>query len=272
MDVFPRPDIAKGLFSEYLNDNPISVDARAHFADGFPFLLAPLAQVKGMSSAVPTPPSGGRKGKGAPAHGHGHPVHRLMDAAAHSAGAVQTQAHALSRWMQDGAAGVSSSAIGGALGVARGLNEELDKQRRELLENAVALQKEGIEMLAALIKQSTEDEIQGGTALSVVHQAFPSLSPFSNGFDTYNREDVARPSLSPTPFAPDAIGIKIEPTMNFTHRLFFTTVHVYLLLLFVLSLPGSYTTRRLVIVKRRILETKQFVESQSHFFAQVQRT
>jgi hypothetical protein len=47
--------------------------------------------------------------------------------------------------------------------------------------------------------------------------------------------------------------------MNFTHRLFFTTVHVYLLLLFVVSIPGSINTR--LVAKRRILETKKFMES-----------
>merc|ERR1719401_1041480 len=89
MDVFPRPDIAKGLFSEYLNENPISVDAKARFADGFPFLLAPLAQVKGMSSAVPPPSS--KKGKISPTNSHSNPVLRLMDAAVHSVGVVHTQ-------------------------------------------------------------------------------------------------------------------------------------------------------------------------------------
>jgi len=53
VDIFPSPDVARGIFYEYLRgDDPISVDARDHFSDGFPFLLAPLAQVKGISSPV----------------------------------------------------------------------------------------------------------------------------------------------------------------------------------------------------------------------------
>merc|ERR1719401_799574 len=36
MDSFPRPDIASGIFYEYLRDsNPMSPDARMHFTDGF---------------------------------------------------------------------------------------------------------------------------------------------------------------------------------------------------------------------------------------------
>eukprot|EP00571_Detonula_confervacea_P009096 CAMPEP_0172317146 /NCGR_PEP_ID=MMETSP1058-20130122/30651_1 /TAXON_ID=83371 /ORGANISM="Detonula confervacea, Strain CCMP 353" /LENGTH=1163 /DNA_ID=CAMNT_0013031633 /DNA_START=128 /DNA_END=3619 /DNA_ORIENTATION=- len=251
MDIFPRPDIAKGIFSEYLNDSPISQDAKSHFADGFPFLLAPLAQVKGMSSAVPQSHEPPKKLKSPSSH---NPMHRLMDAAVNSVGAMNTQAHTVSKWMQDGAAEMSSSALGSAVGVARGLSEELDKQRMELLENAVAFQKEGMEMLSSLIKLSKEND---GSALTIVNDAMPSLSPFSNGFETYNQDEGFSPEIMP-----DEIGIKIEPTMNFTHTLFFTTVHIYLLLLLVVSIPGSNNTR--LVVKRRILETKKFVQSQSH--------
>jgi hypothetical protein len=250
MDTFPRPDIARGIFSEYLNDNPISLDAKARFADGFPFLLAPLAQVKGMTSAVPNTSHESAKKLKSPSSQN--PMHRLMDVAAHSVGAMNTQAHSLSRWMQDSATEVSSTAIGGALGVARGLSEELDRQRMDLLESAVALQKEGMEMLSSLIKLSSEDD---GLALVIGKQAKPSASSWA-----YDE----RVGLNPTPRAMvlDEIGVRIEPSMNFTHSLFFATVHIYLLLLFVVSLQGSHSAK--VVVKHRIQETKKFVESQSH--------
>jgi len=249
MDTFPRPDIARGIFSEYLNDNPISQDAKAHFTDGFPFLLAPLAQVKGMSSAVPQAQESVKEIKSPSSH---NPMHRLMDFTMSSVGAVNTQAQTVSKWMQDGASEMSSSALGSAMGVARGLSEELDKQRMELLENAVDFHKDGMEMLSSFIKLPKEDD---GSALTIVNDVMPSLSPFSAGFETYNRVDAPE-------IMPDEIGIKIEPKMNFTHTLFFTTVHIYLLLLLIVSIPGSNTTR--LVVKRRILETKNFVQSQSH--------
>mmetsp|Transcript_34871 Transcript_34871/g.74348 ORF Transcript_34871/g.74348 Transcript_34871/m.74348 type:complete len:1212 (+) Transcript_34871:333-3968(+) len=258
MDIFPRPDIARGIFAEYLNNNPISLDAKAHFADGFPFLLAPLAQVKGMSSAVPSHPAH-ESSKGKPkSPTHNNPMHRLVDAAVSSVGAVNTQAQTLSKWMQDSAVSASSSALGGAMGVARGLSEQLDRQRMEILENAAALQKEGMELLSHLIKQSAE--VDGLNALSIMDPSMMASSPFSDGFDAYNE---AVGLQSPPVIMPDEIGIQIEPNMNFTHRLFFTTVHVYLLLLLVLSLPGSSYTTRFVVVKRRILETKKFMEVQS---------
>ena len=47
LESFSSPGMGKGIFFEYLRgDDPISFDARDHFVDGFPFLLAPLAQVK----------------------------------------------------------------------------------------------------------------------------------------------------------------------------------------------------------------------------------
>lgn len=251
MDVFPRPDVARGIFAEYMNNDPISLDAKAHFADGFPFLLAPLAQVKGMSSAVP---SGHRDHETSKGKMKSHsPMSRLMDAAAQGVGAMNTQALAMSKWMTDGAASASSN----ALSVARELGEELDRQRMELLEGAVALQKEGMEMLSHLIMLSTEED---GLALTLVNPArqMPRVSRLSDGFDMYYEDFVG---MTPPKIMPDEIGISIEPTMNFTHRLFFTAVHIYLLLLIVLSLPGnSYT----VVVKRRILETKKlFLKAQS---------
>ena len=88
-------------------------------------------------------------------------------------------------------------------------------------------------MLSLLVKQSTEEE-NNELALAIVNQAMPSLPPFLNRFGS-------KTSAAPSEMMPDDIGIKIVPTMNFTHQLFFTTVHVYLLLLFVLSPPGSYT-------------------------------
>ena len=151
MDVFPRPDIAKGIFAEYLNDNPISLDAKAHFTDGFPFLLAPLAQLKGMSSAIPQSHKPSEEKVKSPSSNN--PMHRMMNAAMNSMDAMNNQAHLMSKWMQDS----SSSAVGSALGLARELSEELDKQRIDLLENAVALQKDGMEMLTSLIKMSAEE-------------------------------------------------------------------------------------------------------------------
>jgi hypothetical protein len=240
MDVFPRPDIAKGIFWEYLNNNPISLDAKAHFADGFPFLLAPLAQVKGMSSTIPQSHDESSIGADAESTSQSrHPMHRFLNAVIHSVDVVNHQAHSFSQWAHHSAVEVSSS----AQGVAHMVGQEIDKHREDLFESVLALQKDGIEMLSSLIKLTAEES---GLALAIVNQAEPKSSPYTTFFDS----DFG---ASPPDVISDEIGVKIEPSMNFTHILFYTTVHIYLLLLFVVSIPCSIDTR---LIKRR-LETKK---------------
>ncbi len=256
MDTFPRPDMAKGIFTEYMNHDPISLDAKSHFTDGFPFLLAPLAQVKGMSSAVPPLQDLTKKAKST----GNNPMLRLMDAAMNSMGVVNSQAQTLSKWMQDGAAEISSNvenALDGAVGVARGITAELERHRMEMIENALLLQEEGLKMISSYMKSSTEGkEMMALTIVDNSNQESRSPFTFSRGsmFDTYSDDETFRSSVPE--ILPDEIGIMIEPTMNFSHRLFFTTVHVYLMLLLVVSFPGSYTKR--MVIKRRISETRKF--------------
>jgi len=242
MDIFPRPEIAKGIFAEYMNKDPISLDAKAHFTDGFPFLLAPLAQVKGMSSAVPqsqTPKKVESQSS--------NPMHRFFDTAMNSFSTANAQASTFSKWMQGSVADVSSNmgnAFGSVVGTARGLGSELDRQRLEFFEIAMTFKEEGMDILSSLMKTST------------IEEPSPSLSPFSPEFDVYSEDSSSQEIV------PDEIGIEIEPSMNFSHSLFFVSVHVYLMLLFVVSFPASYQSK--LIVKRRMVAARKLVEFQSH--------
>ena len=98
-------------------------------------------------------------------------------------------------------------------------------------------------MLSSLIKLTAEES---GLALAIVNQAKPRSSPYTTFFEG----DIG---ASPPDVISDEIGVTIEPSMNFTHILFYTTVHIYLLLLFVVSIPCSIDTR---LIKRR-LEAKK---------------
>ncbi|KAK1732438.1 hypothetical protein QTG54_016832 [Skeletonema marinoi] len=205
MDIFPRPEIAKGIFAEYMNKDPISLDAKAHFTDGFPFLLA-----RWLSTA-------------------------------------NAQASTFSKWMQGSVADVSSNmgnAFGSVVGTARGLGSEFDRQRLEFFEIAMTFKEEGMDILSSLMKTST------------IEEPSPSLSPFSPEFDVYSEDSSSQEIV------PDEIGIEIEPSMNFSHSLFFVSVHVYLMLLFVVSFPASYQSK--LIVKRRMVAARKLVEFQSH--------
>ena len=216
------------------NNDPISPDAKARFADGFPFLLAPLAQVRGMLSAVPPKKSKTQHARSS----HSNPMHRFVDAAVNSMGAMNNQAQNLSKWMQESAASASSNAMNSAVDLGRVINSEMKRQRMELLENAVALRNEGVEMLSSLVKVSLEGEKM---ALALV--AMPSFSPYSAGFKAYSqgREDESETIkyLHKALLETDEIGIRVEPTVNFSHYLFFTSVHAYLFLLIVVSWDTS---------------------------------
>ena len=237
MDVFPRPDMARGIFSEYLNKDPISSDAKDHFADGFPFLLAPLAQVKGMSSAVPIASDSTKK----IGNSSGNPMVRLM---MHPVNLMNSQAHTMSKWMHDGAAEISSTlddALDNAVGIARGVSAEFEKRRMELLDNAFALHDEINSLINSSLERHNEKK-EGHAALIIgSRNGPPSVAPSHVAFD----ENDFRSNL------PDELGIEVEPTMNFSHWLFFATVHVYLLLLVVVSLQdSSYTSKKCVVSRR----------------------
>lgn len=51
----------------------------------------------------------------------------------------------------------------------------------------------------------------------------------------------------------DEIGAKLHPTSNFSRKLFAYTVHLYLMLLFFVSLPESSTSRTTTVVRRKML-------------------
>ena len=133
-----------------------------HFSDGFPFLLARLAQVKGMPLAVPQNPHESSSSSKKTNHPNdGNPMTHLVGVTVHSMDTLNSLAHASSRWMSDGAHEMSStissttgSALEGALGV-------LDRQRVELVENAISLQEEGMRIIGSYIKSSMKDEMMG---------------------------------------------------------------------------------------------------------------
>jgi hypothetical protein len=226
--------MAKGIFSEYMNNDPISLDAKSHFADGFPFLLAPLAQVKGMSSAVPIAHDFPKKTE---SNAMGNPMFRLMMLPVNT---MNSQAHTLSKWMQEGAAEVSST-LDEALGIARGFSAEFEKRRMELLDHAFALHDDINSLITSSLERQGEGDADGNTALAVNSRHASTNAPSSQGH-AFN-DDMLFSNM------PDEIGVEIEPTMNLSHWLFFTIVHVYLVLLFVVSIQdSSYTTK--FVVKR----------------------
>jgi len=240
METFARPDIAEGIFYEYLRtDDPISTELRERVVDGFPFLLAPLVRAKDFhASSSP-----------AKAPEQGNPVFRVMSGVAESA---TSQAVALAGLMQNGAFEAAGHAMNAARSfgdAAHSLGSELDRRRGLLVKHAVLLpeaiinlvsrDKDPIQTVTDWVSGNATPEDPEGPTARKISQGRVFGYPMSRWFsDTYH--------------APDEIGpMKIRPTMTMRRKIFLTLVHLYLLLLLIVSFPGSYTTRTKLVVRKR---------------------
>lgn len=254
MEVFPRPDIAAGIFFEYLRtDDPMSSEFRERVMDGFPFLLGPLAHLKGVSISQPQP---------SVAKSSDTTIMRMLNGWLETATTGAMSMAAIShRAMTEAAtkAGNMARVMGET---ALGLGKELDRRRDLLLKHRVSLPQTMRQL--SVLPQTVFGMIARGEHVETI-QALTSwvatnITPtneHAQELQTVRRESLGRAFgyplsrwFSETYQAPDEIGpMKINPTMNTTRRIFLAFVHVYLLLLFIVSFPGSYTTK--LIVRKR---------------------
>lgn len=268
MDIYPRPDIAEGIFYEYLRyDDPISPELRDRVVDGFPFLLAPLAQVRGINM-------GGSSSQKSTEHVNA--VFRLFSGLSES---LFTSASSMAAATQSAAAVAVTSSMAAAkvMGdVAAGAAKEMERRRELLVKHAVALPEtmsrlpeavsripESVSRLPETISKFPETVkyflSKENDPLQVVSQwVAANITPTEPELQVVRRDSLGRAFgyplsrwFSETYQAPDEIGpMKIHPTMNMTRKVFLAFVHVYLLLLFIVSFPGSYTTRTKLVVRK----------------------
>lgn len=266
MDTFPRPDLASGIFFEYVRtDDPISVDALNHFADGFPFLLAPLAQVKGVFSPVASHGSVDDSTK--VTAGTGSQISRFVG---NLAGSMNSHTSEFVSWVQENADGAASNvgdAFRNAGDAARGFGDNLDRWRISVLTQLASIPEQtanflptkipfikqrGNSMALAMlgdIERESQREWDGGSGNRPEYSQRGRAAPRGKVFRSSIRMLLGDTS-SPTPL-PDEIGPIIPPTMNFWQKLCLLMMsHLYLMMLLIVSLPGSYTTRTKLVVKK----------------------
>jgi hypothetical protein len=254
MDIFPRPDIAEGIFYEYLRyDDAISADFLNNAVGGFPFLLAPLAQVKGVS--MPYSVSEDR-----------HEERSFFKTVGGIADMVSAQTEHLGEWLHDSAnamASRASSAVQLAGDTARGIGEEMDRSRKVLWRQMSSLPESSFHFVASRIQPHRRG------ALSTMPSWMRDMGG-KPGFEEEEEEDDDKPRTPGAPRGrvfrspltqwlgesqeaplPDEIGPMIHPTMTCTRKVFLAMVHLYLLLLLIVSLPGSPNTRTKLVVRRK---------------------
>lgn len=238
IESFARPDIAEGIFYEYLRyDDPISPEFRERVVDGFPFLLAPLAQVRGVKIGSSHPKPHARPNAVLTAVGG------FMESMRHQAGEAAGSARRNAMGMVDNA-GHAARAFGDA---AMEMGKEIDRRRELLVKHSAAAPGTVMKLMAR--DEETISALQNwvtGKApepeVEEVHEE-PILELLSSPLSRWFGDDHYH--------APDEIGpMKIHPTIN---KIILALVHLYLLLLFIASFPGSYSIRTKFVISRKSL-------------------
>jgi len=277
MDIFEDPIIGKGIFHEYLRgDDPMSMDARDHFADGFPFLLAPLAQVKGISSSIPNsqdPASDTKKAQ------ERTPFIKLGKFTDDFFSNVSSRANDASSWVQGNINGGITN-VGNAINAlaknTQNFGSEVDRRREQLMSHLNPEQIVNQLSPEQIMNYISSMQDQSGRFLTSRIPFFrkrqdPKDDEKAKKTDETpskslkRRRDIFRHHLAKMldesstkrPLS-DEIGVIIEPVMSSTHMLFLYMVHFYLVLLLIVSVPDLNTNR--LVVRRSSVST---VDSES---------
>lgn len=225
MAAFERPDIAEGIFYEYLRyDDPISPEFRDRVVDGFPFLLGPLS--RGLHSSTKTSSSQSKTPTG-PGSGFFHALALFVDSCRSQTAEVIGHAGRSVRDAADHTGHAARSMGEAAVEVGR----ELDRRRDLLVKHTVAFSQttgkvlmrdeDTLQALSRWISGEREKLEVEQDLSSVVLQDDPPMPRF----------------LKIAYYAPDEIGpLQFQSSIN---RCVLALVHFYLLLLFIVSFPGS---------------------------------
>jgi hypothetical protein len=257
IDSFDRPDVAAAIFYEYFRlDDPMSRDFLERVVDGFPMLLGPLAQVKGVSSPAMSASTAGSSSKGS---GDQNPLVRAFEGVS---GIVVTSATNVAGIVQQSAIEIGSGAVTAAKSMgdaARNLGEEVELRRKLIGKHVTQFAHQAL----TSIYSGGKDHKAVATIpkwletmpfdMPPEHRS-PTGGKAANGRTFRELSFLARffgSSDTPNDFAPDEITPMIHPSPNVTHRLFLGMVHLYLLLILVVSFPANLSTRTKLVISRK---------------------
>ena len=248
MDIFPRPDIAEGIFYEYLRvDNPISPEFVDRVVDGFPFLLGPLAQIRGIHIGQSSPTKGTAGGNAVLGAMVGFRDFVMSETMAMSEVAKQSMLDTA-----DHVGHMSKMMAETAMEMAK----EADRRRDLLVKHTVAApevlmklmarDEETVQYFVRWMSGQSEPEAVGDDHsnsdenIVLLKPRGPRGRTFGYPLSRWFGEDIH--------YSPDEIEpMMIHPTIN---RFILALVHLYLLLLFIVSFPGSYSTRTKIFHRR----------------------
>jgi len=243
MDRFHRPDIAAGIFFEYLRlDDPMSYDFLDHVVDGFPSLLAPLSQVRGVITPRLTKPSLANKKSLA--------NNRIAKLFGDIGDALASQASNVAGLVHNGANELTNNAVNTMRSVgdaARNLGDEVDR-RRDLIGKhisgfATSFYSRGHKALVPSLPKS----IGNMSNVMIPNEVLQEDDESKNGiFRCLIHFLMHTPSSELDEIAP-----MMHRSSNSSHQYFAGIVHFYLLLLLIVSFPANLTKKtKLVIVRK----------------------
>lgn len=250
MDTFQRPDIAAGIFYEYLRvDDPMSFDFLDRVVDGFPFLLAPLAQVKGVSTPVRSKPDVGSK---ISPLSSSHPAFKIVAGLSET---VSSHAMDFAGFVHNGATEMSNHAINTVRSVgdaARSLGEEMDRRRDIFGKHVNSMAHQALSSFYGRDQKALTVVLPNWVGdMSRLNIGDGSMFDNSPPRGRVFRIPLARLfGIEELPPAPDEIVPMIhQATHTSTRRVFLGLVHLYLLLLLIVSFPHRTTVTKLYVRK-----------------------
>mmetsp|Transcript_36823 Transcript_36823/g.89429 ORF Transcript_36823/g.89429 Transcript_36823/m.89429 type:complete len:851 (+) Transcript_36823:238-2790(+) len=244
MDRFHRPDIAAGIFFEYLRlDDPMSHDFLDHVVDGFPSLLAPLSQVRGVSTPRLNKPSSNSKRTQA--------SHRIAKLFGGIGDALSSQASNVAGLVHNGANELTNNAVNTMRSVgdaARNLGDEMDRRRDSIGKH--------LSGFASLVYSRGQKALVPSLPKSIGNMSNVMIPNEARLEDDDGNSRILRNLIrflmqAPTSTEVDEIVPMIHITSNASQQYFAGMVHFYLLLLLIVSFPANLTTKTKLVVVRK---------------------
>lgn len=240
MDTFARPDMAEGIFYEYLRyDNPISPDLRDRVVDGFPFLLGPFAQVRGIH--IGHHPSTKDNTE--------NPFFRSLASFASTTSSVAADWFDAAHRDFNQMVGETKRHIDTVKQEMHKLSDEFHRRREQMMKQIVSMPQSFMSSLSR-DKDDIEDVPSWAEQNVTPSEAIASKREPMGRYFGYPLSRWLGDSYY---HASDEIGpMRVHPTMNRTRKVFLALVHLYLLLLFIVSFPGSYSTKTKILIRKSL--------------------
>jgi len=248
MDIFQRPDVARGIFYEYLRlDDPMSVEFLDKVVSGFPFLLGPLSQMKGMPISMNNNDMQHNQEETKPSIGFG--IRTVGNFVNTMTSHASTHTEDFADWVQTGAnnAGNAARALGDS---AKQVAEGIDRRRDQLFKHVSMLPENGMNFVKRRLARNTrQDELAMTVSYYLQRHRRGEILMKEKGIREGPRGKIFRSSMNAWFGLSSQHDDLILPVSRNDYEgsllggFLFMMVHLYLLLMLIVSLPGIHEKR-----------------------------